>query len=181
MSRSRRGGRRLLRVTDNGAGIPAREIQLAFKRHATSKLRRAEELRAIATLGFRGEALASIAAVSRATLITRQRDEPMGVSLKVIGGIVESQQPVGVPAGTVVSIENLFFNTPARLSFLKSETTEKRHIHWVVVRNALAYPNIAFALKQDGRERFRSSGGGGLVRCYRQSLRAWRISDDGRC
>lgn len=156
------GGRRLLRVTDNGAGIRADEIQLAFKRHATSKLRRAEELREIATLGFRGEALASIAAVSRATIVSRHRDEQMGVSLKLQGGAIESQQGVGVPAGTVVSIENLFFNTPARLAFMKSETTEKRHIHWAVARYAMAYPQIAFVLKQDGRERFRSSGGGKL-------------------
>ena len=156
------GGRRMLRVTDNGAGIRADEIQLAFKRHATSKLRRAEELRGIATLGFRGEALASIAAVSRTTIVTRNRDEQMGVSLKLNGGAIENQQGVGVPAGTVVSISNLFFNTPARLEFLKSETTEKRHIYWVVLRYAMAYPQIAFVLKQDGRERFRSSGGGKL-------------------
>lgn len=156
------GGRRLLRVTDNGGGIRAGEIELAFKRHATSKLRRAEELRGIATLGFRGEALASIAAVSRATIVTRHRDEQMGVSLKLNGGAIESQQGVGAPAGTVVSIENLFFNTPARLEFLKSETTEKRHIYWVVLRYSMAYPQIAFVLKQDGRERFRTSGGGKL-------------------
>lgn len=156
------GGRRLLRVTDNGAGIRADEIQLAFKRHATSKLRRAEELHDIATLGFRGEALASIAAVSRATVVTRSRDDRMGVSLKLIGGAVENQQGVGAPAGTAVSIENLFFNTPARLEFLKSETTEKRHIYWVVLRYAMAYPQIAFVLKQDGRDRFRSSGKGEL-------------------
>ena len=156
------GGRRLLRVTDNGAGIRAGEIELAFKRHATSKLRRAEELRGIATLGFRGEALASIAAVSRATIVTRHRDDRMGVSLKLTGGVVEHEQLVGAAAGTAVSIENLFFNTPARLEFLKSETTEKRHIYWVVLRYAMAYPQIAFVLRQDGRERFRSTGGGKL-------------------
>ncbi len=157
------GGRRLLRVTDNGTGIRKGEIELAFKRHATSKLRSADELQGLTTLGFRGEALASIAAVSRAAIVTRYRDEGMGVSLKLRGGIVEHQQRVGVPAGTVVAIENLFFNTPARLAFLKSEATEKRHIHWVVLRYAMAYPEIAFALKQDGRERFRSSGGGELA------------------
>ena len=154
------GGRRQLRVTDNGAGIRYGEIELAFKRHATSKLRRADDLQGISTLGFRGEALASIAAVSRATIVTRHRDEAMGVSLTLHGGKVERQQRVGAPAGTVVAISNLFFNTPARLAFLKSEATEKRHIHWVVLRYAMAYPAVAFALKQDGRERFRSSGGG---------------------
>jgi len=157
------GGRSLLRVTDNGAGIRTGEIELAFKRHATSKLRSADDLKEISTLGFRGEALASIAAVSRAAIVTRHRDEGMGVSLKLRGGVVEHQQRVGVPAGSVVAIENLFFNTPARLAFLKSEATEKRHIHWVVLRYAMAYPEIAFALKQDGRERFRSSGGGELA------------------
>ena len=156
------GGKRLLRVSDNGLGIPAREIELAVKRHATSKLRGVDELQQLSTLGFRGEALASIAAVSRATIVTRRREATMGVSLQVKGGVVERQRPVGVPAGTVVSIENLFFNTPARLHFLKSEITEKRHIHWVVTRYAMAYPEISFALQQDGRERFRSSGGGEL-------------------
>ncbi len=157
------GGRRLLRVTDNGAGIRHGEIELAFKRHATSKLRTADDLKDIATLGFRGEALASIGAVSRATIVTRHREEAMGVSLKLQGGLVLHQQRVGAPAGTVAMIENLFFNTPARLAFLKSEATEKRHIHWVVLRYAMAYPEIAFALKQDGRERFRSSGSGELA------------------
>ena len=157
------GGQRLLRVTDNGAGIRSGEIELAFKRHATSKLRSAEELQGLTTLGFRGEALSSIAAVSRATIVTRHREEQMGVLLKLNGGAVERQRRVGVPAGTVVTVENLFFNTPARLKFLKSETTEKRHIHWVMARFAMAYANIAFVLKQDGRERFRSSGSGELA------------------
>ena len=156
------GGGRLLRVSDNGAGIRSGEIALAFKRHATSKLRSAEELQGLRTLGFRGEALASIAAVSHATVLTRHRDERMGVSLRLRGGALENQRPAGAPAGTVVTVENLFFNTPARFKFLKSETTEKRHIHWTAARYALAYPHIAFALKQDGRERFRSSGGGEL-------------------
>lgn len=157
------GGRRLLRVTDNGSGIRAGEIELAFRRHATSKLRSADELQAVATLGFRGEALASIAAVSRTTIVTRHRDERAGVSLCLRGGLVERQRPLGAPAGTAITVENLFFNTPARLAFLKSDATEKRHIYWVVLRYAMAYPEIAFALKQDGRERFRSSGSGELV------------------
>ena len=157
------GGRRLLRVTDNGTGIRESDIKLAFKRHATSKLRTADELQELTTLGFRGEALASIAAVSRAMIVTRHRDEAMGVSLNLRGGVIERQQRIGAPAGTVVAIENLFFNTPARLAFLKSDATEKRHIYWVVLRYAMAYPAIAFALKQDGRERFRSSGNGELA------------------
>lgn len=157
------GGRKLLRISDNGMGIRRHEIELAFKRHATSKLRHADELTAIRTLGFRGEALASIAAVSQATIVTRHRDEKMGLRMQLDGGVLERQQAVGAPAGSVITIENLFFNTPARLKFLKTENTEKRHIYWIVARYALAYPQIAFALLNDGRERFRSSGSGQLA------------------
>lgn len=157
------GGRKLLRISDNGTGIRRHEIELAFKRHATSKLRHADELTAIRTLGFRGEALASIAAVSQATIVTRHRDEKMGLRMQLDGGVLERQQAVGAPAGSVITIENLFFNTPARLKFLKTDNTEKRHIYWIVARYALAYPQIAFALLNDGRERFRSSGSGQLA------------------
>ena len=157
------GGRKLIRVSDNGAGIPGMEIELACKRHATSKLRATEDLQDLSTLGFRGEALASIAAVSQTTIITRHRDDPMGISLRLNGGRVEHQRPIGAPAGTVVAVENLFFNTPARLKFLKADRTEKRNIHGVVTRYAMAYPHIAFSLKQDEREQFRSSGRGDLA------------------
>lgn len=156
------GGRQLLRVSDNGMGIPAHEAGLAFTRHATSKLRRAEELSTVTTLGFRGEALASLAAVSQATIITRHRDEDMGVMLKSSGGGLE-KRAIGAPAGAVVTIERLFYNTPARLKFLKNDNTEKRHIHWVVARYAMAYPGIAFVLKQEGRERLQTSGSGDLA------------------
>ncbi|MCY4463949.1 MAG: DNA mismatch repair endonuclease MutL [Chloroflexi bacterium] len=157
------GGRKLLRVSDNGTGIRRHEIELAFKRHATSKLRHTDELTAIRTLGFRGEALASIAAVSQTTIVTRHRDEKMGLRMQLDAGVLGRQQPVGAPAGSVITIENLFFNTPARLKFLKTDNTEKRHMYWVVARYALAYPQIAFALLNDGRERFRSSGSGQLA------------------
>ena len=157
------GGRKLLRVSDNGSGIRRAEIELAFKRHATSKLRSADELTAIRTLGFRGEALASIAAVSQTTVVTRHRAEEMGLRLQLQAGALGRQQLLGAPAGSVISIENLFFNTPARLKFLKTDNTEKRQIYWIVARYALAYPQIAFALVNDGRERFRSSGGGQLA------------------
>ena len=156
------GGRKLIRISDNGSGIPSDEVELAFARHATSKLRAAQDLQGLVTLGFRGEALASIAAVSQTTVITRHRGEDMGVSFRLHGGVVQHHQAIGAPAGTVVTIENLFFNTPARLQFLKSGATEKRHIQRVVTRYALAYPGISFVLKQDGREQFRSSGGGRL-------------------
>ena len=164
------GGRQALRVSDNGGGIPENEIALAFKRHATSKLRHVEELQALTTLGFRGEALASIAAVSQATVVTRHRGEGSGIRLNLDGGAIRHQQRIGAPAGTVVTVENLFFNTPARLKFLKSDPTERRHIHWVVARYAMAYPHIAFALKLEGRERFRSSGSGELADVVAQAF-----------
>ena len=157
------GGKKLIRVADNGSGIRGDELELAFARHATSKLRSTEDLQRLATLGFRGEALASIAAVSRTGVITRHRDEAVGASLRVVGGAIESKIPVGAPAGTVITVENLFFNTPARLKFLKAERTEKRHIHTVLTNYAMAYPGIAFSLTQGGREVFRSSGGGALA------------------
>ena len=157
------GGKRLMRISDNGAGIRKDELALAFKRHATSKLRDSADLQAISTLGFRGEALASIAAVSQVTVHTRHREDDMGSSMRLNGGDIVTQRSVGAPAGTVITIENLFFNTPARLKFLKRDATEKRHILQVVERYALAYPRIAFALRQDGREQFRSSGRGELA------------------
>lgn len=155
-------GRQLIRISDNGSGIRSNEIELAFKRHATSKLRDSEDLEKLSTLGFRGEALASISAVSQSTIITRHREETMGVSLKLNGGAVLQHKPIGAPAGTVITIENLFFNTPARLKFLKSDNTEKRQITTVVTRYAMAYPHVRFVLKQDGREQFRSTGTGEL-------------------
>ncbi len=158
-----RGGQRLIRVSDDGEGIPAGEVALAFARHSTSKLRTVDDLNAITTLGFRGEALASIAAVSRTRLVTRFRAEQVGTELLVEGGELRAERPAGVPAGTVVEVENLFFNTPARLKFLKSESTERRHITQLVTRYALAYPHIRFQLIQEGREQFHSTGSGDLA------------------
>lgn len=156
-------GRQLIRISDNGSGILTSEIELAFKRHATSKLRDTDDLERLITLGFRGEALASISAVSQTTVVTRHRSEDMGVSLKMNGSTIQHHKAIGAPAGTVITIENLFFNTPARLKFLKSDNTEKRHIQGVITRYAMAYPDVRFVLKQDGREQFRSSGSGDLA------------------
>jgi len=157
------GGRRLIRVSDDGTGIRAAEVELAVLRHATSKLVRAEDLYAIRTLGFRGEALATIVAVSRVTLTTRHREESEGVELRLEGGVLLSRKPTGSPAGTLVSVENLFYNTPARLKFLKGEASEKRHIAQLVENYALAYPQTRFVYVADGREVFRSSGSGQLA------------------
>ncbi len=157
------GGRRLIRITDNGCGIPRDETELAFARHATSKLYNLDDLYSIQTLGFRGEALASIATVSQVTLSTRTADEPTGTLIRLDAGRIVEQRSVGAPVGTVITVENLFFNTPARFKFLKSESTERRHIDTLVTRYAMAYPDVRFSLIQDGRETFTTSGTGDLA------------------
>jgi DNA mismatch repair protein MutL len=156
------GGRRLIRITDDGSGIPSDQAILAFARHATSKLETIDDLDHISTLGFRGEALASIASVAQVTLTTRTTGEKVGTQIRMEGGRVVDQRAVGTPVGAVITVENLFFNTPARLKFMKAETTERRHIDAVVTRYAMAYPNVRFALMQDGRVTFTSSGNGDL-------------------
>ena len=157
------GGKNLLRVSDNGIGIPAGEIELAFMRHATSKLHDTEDLMRLKTLGFRGEALASIAAVSHVTVTTRQRDEAAGTFLHIVGGNIVQKRAIGAPAGTIMLVENLFFNTPARLKFLKPESTERRHILLMATRYAMAYPHVRFIVEQGGRETFRTPGTGQLA------------------
>jgi len=159
---ARQGGRRLLMVVDDGGGIPQEEVELAFERYATSKLRSIEELSEISTLGFRGEALPSIAAVSHVTLVTRARDEEVGTLLRLQGGEVIHRESRGAAQGTVVTVENLFYNTPARLKFMRSATTESRHISELVTCYAMAYPQLRFKLLSDGRTMFQSGGSGSL-------------------
>lgn len=156
----RGGGRQLIQVADNGSGIEAAEIETAFLRHATSKLNTADDLHAIRTLGFRGEALAAIAAVSQVTVVSRARDATAGTRLVLDGGHIAGHETIGAPAGTVIAVENLFYNVPARLKFLKSVTTEKRLIDEFVTRYALAYPNIRFRLSHDNRITFQTTGSG---------------------
>ena len=153
-------GRQSIEVADDGSGIPVEELSLAVSRHATSKLHRAEDLFQISSLGFRGEALASIGSVSRLTITSSANDSRTGGRIRVEGGQVETVQPVGAPKGTVVRVEELFFNVPARLKFLKSDITERRHIDDLVTRYALAYPMVRFRLLQDGREVLHTSGNG---------------------
>lgn len=157
------GGRRRIRVADDGTGIPAAEVALAFSRHATSKLAAAADLQHIATLGFRGEALASIAAVSQVQLVTRAAGETAGTRLRLEGGAILAREAIGAPQGTVVTVENLFYNVPARLKFLKTEAAERARIDALVTRYALAYPDRRFRLTHDGRLSFQSSGDGD---CY---------------
>ena len=158
---TRDGGRSFLRISDNGSGIPASEVELAFSRHATSKLATADDLSHITTLGFRGEALASIASVARVTCMTRAREESVGTRLIIDGPQVE-RTPIGAPAGTVITVENLFYTVPARLKFLKSDTTERRQIDLLISRYALAYPAIRFNLIHNGRTSFQTTGSGSL-------------------
>lgn len=158
----REGGRRLLRVGDNGQGIAAAEVELAFARHATSKLTTAEDLTRIATYGFRGEALYSIAAVSHVTLVTRHRDEDAGTQLVLEGGQVTARSRTGAPQGTIITVEHLFYNVPARQKFLRKGAAEAGQIATVLQRYALAFPTCRISLISDGRQVFQSPGSGNL-------------------
>jgi len=158
----RQGGRRLMRVIDDGIGIPADEVELAFARHSTSKIASVDDLASIRTLGFRGEALASIAAVSQLTIATRTAEEDVGTLLRLEGGKVAQRQKKGCPQGTVVTVENLFYNVPARLKFLRTEATERKHIDGLVYCYGMAYPHLRFSLLNDGRLTFQSLGTGEL-------------------
>jgi len=156
----RGGGKRLLRVIDNGSGIPAAEADLVFRRHATSKLQTADDLERISTLGFRGEALAAISAVSKTTLVTRTADEPVGVELRLEGSEVVGRRAIGGPPGTSLTVEHLFWNTPARLKFLRTDATEAGRISKIITRYALAYPHVRFSYLSEGRLSFQSPGSG---------------------
>jgi DNA mismatch repair protein MutL len=156
----REAGQRLVEVADDGCGIPTNEIILSVERHATSKLISADDLFSIETLGFRGEALASIGSVSRLTITSRVSTADSGSRLQVDGGQVSQVQKVGTPVGTVVRVEDLFYNVPARLKFLKHPSTERRHIDQLVTRYALAYPDVRFHLYQDERPSLMTSGNG---------------------
>jgi len=153
-------GKKLIQVSDNGVGIPADEIALAVSRHATSKLSKAEDLFDIRTLGFRGEALSSIGSVAKLSIVSKHRDAELGAEVSVDGGKTEGVKAKSAPDGTVVRVEDLFFNVPARLKFLKTNTTENRQITGLVTRYALAYPHIRWQLIQDGRVYLQTTGSG---------------------
>jgi DNA mismatch repair protein MutL len=145
------GGGELIRVADNGCGIAADELSLAVASHATSKIRQADDLFNVHTLGFRGEALASIAEVSRLVLRSRTTDAPSGAELEVVGGQARPIAPVGCPVGTTIEVRNLFFNTPVRHKFLRSTQTEMGHTTEALTRLALAHPQVHFTLTHNGR------------------------------
>jgi DNA mismatch repair protein MutL len=145
-------GRTLIQVTDNGKGMSETDARMAFERHATSKISSATDLFALRTMGFRGEALASIAAVAQVELHTRRNDDELGISIRIAGSEVESQQPFNCPPGTTFYVRNLFFNVPARRKFLKSNETELRHIITEFIRIALVNPEIHFILTHNDNE-----------------------------
>ncbi|MFC1931823.1 DNA mismatch repair endonuclease MutL [Chloroflexota bacterium] len=159
---SRSGGVSLIRVTDNGAGIPEAEVELAFERHATSKIGRLEDLQSIGSLGFRGEALPSIAAAANIELVTCAAGEPAGTYLGLEDGAIVSRKGQGRSQGTTITVQGLFRKLPARLKFLKSASTENSHIANVVSQYALAFPEVGFSLFLDGRKALRTSGRGRL-------------------
>jgi DNA mismatch repair protein MutL len=158
----RGGGLELIRVVDNGCGIPQDEIALAFEHHATSKISRMEDLEAVRTLGFRGEALYSIAAVGLVTLFSRTGSEPSGSFVEVAEGRVTERGARGAPKGTTISVRNLFYNVPARRKFLKSADVESGRVGMLVNQFALAYPAVAFDLISNGRQVFQTAGSGSL-------------------
>src|SRR5882724_10194854 len=147
------GGRSLIRVTDDGSGMSRDDALLSLERHATSKIQRAEDLASIATMGFRGEALPSIASVSRFTLLTRERDSssPEGTQIHINGGKMVEVKAAGSAPGTSVQVRQLFYNLPARRKFLRTEETEAAHIQHHLTLAALAFPEVAFTFQKDGR------------------------------
>ncbi len=153
-------GKRMIAVTDDGVGIPRAELGLAVSRHATSKLARAEDLFRVETLGFRGEALASIGSVSRMTVESRSENSEVGAQLRVDGGKLYPPSEAGLPSGTRVIVQDLFYNVPARLKFLKTDSTEIRNIEALVTRYALAYPHVRWQLLIEGRRSLQTSGNG---------------------
>ncbi len=158
----REGGKNYVRVTDNGTGIHKDDTEIAFERHATSKIKSIDDLQSVVSLGFRGEALASIAAVAQMELITRTEDVVSGIYLNLNGGILKERKEIGCPKGTTFIVKHLFYNTPARAKFLKSNASEAAYISDLVAKYALAYPNISFRFINNGEIIFSTSGDGNI-------------------
>ena len=163
----RKGGKDYIRVTDNGCGIPADEVELAFMRYATSKIATEDDLNAIGTLGFRGEALASIAAVSRVELVTKPKDAKSGTRIRLEGGIAEEITEAACEDGTTIIVTDLFYNTPARRKFLKPDNAEASLISDYVSKMALAYPGVRFRLISNGTILYSTLGKGDLKAAIR--------------
>ena len=179
------GGIEFIRVTDNGCGIAKEDMETAFLRHATSKIRSIEDLRNVASMGFRGEALASIASVSKVTMITRQKESLMGYRLEVDGGNAGQVTEVGAPGGTTIIAAHLFYNVPVRRKFLRSATTEGNVITELMEHLALSRPDISFKLVSNGRNVFYTSGSGDLqnviYRIYGRDMAKETVAIDYEC
>jgi len=158
----RDGGMTFLRVTDNGCGMSQEDARTAFLRHATSKLRTAEDLASISTMGFRGEALAAIASVSRIDLLTKTADTILGTSLSLEAGVITEESEAGCPDGTTIIVRDLFFNTPARMKFMKSDTVEGSRVAAAVQMQALAHPEVSIRFLRDGKQILSTPGNGDL-------------------
>ena len=156
------GGTSLIRVTDNGKGIGSDDIKMAFLPHATSKIKTADDLTLVSSLGFRGEALASIAAVSEVEVLTKTADEISGIRYVINGGKEEANEPIGTPEGTTFVVRNIFYNTPARKKFLKTAATEGRYVGEVMEHMAVSHPEIAFKFILNGQVKLQTMGNGSL-------------------
>lgn len=154
------GGLSSIKVVDNGSGMTAEDAELCFQRHATSKIRMADDLNKILTLGFRGEAMPSIASVAKVTLITRTDQDLAGTRIQIEAGAIQENTPIGCPVGTTVEVKDLFYNTPARRKFLKSATTETGHVSDLISRLAMARPDVRFELRSGNKLLFQSPGNG---------------------
>ena len=154
------GGKTFLRITDNGSGIPKDQVPLAFLRHATSKIKKVEDLQEIASLGFRGEALSSISAVSQVELITKTASDMAGVRYIIEGGVEKSMEDIGAPEGTTFLVRNLFYNVPARSKFLKTAATEGGYISSLMEQIALSHPEVSFKYMMNGQVKLHTSGNG---------------------
>lgn len=154
------GGITLIRVSDNGKGMAPDDVEIAFERHATSKIRSAEDLSTVSTMGFRGEALASIAAIAKVELVTKTRDSELGTKIVVEGGDIISKEECGAPNGTTITIRDLFFNTPVRYKFLKKDFTEAGYIETAMERISLVNPNVAFKLINNRKQIIQTNGSG---------------------
>ncbi len=156
------GGISLIRITDNGCGIPKGEVRLAFLRHSTSKIRTVEDLITVASLGFRGEALSSIAAISQVELITKPKDSLLGTRYQIEGGVEKGLEEIGAKDGTTFLVRQIFYNTPARRKFLKTPMTEASHINELMIRLALSHPEVSFSFISNGQTKLHTSGNGKL-------------------
>ena len=159
---TKNGGISYIRITDNGKGFMPDDMEIAFERHATSKIRQAQDLETVTSMGFRGEALASIAAISHVELISRTENNEIGKKIEVQGGNITNLEDAGCPKGSTITVTDLFYNTPVRYKFLKKDFTEAGYIEDVVTRIALVHPEIAIKLINSGKVIIQTSGNGDM-------------------